>query len=59
MTTRPEQTNLQGHGIHDPRNQFMQKQRSVGRHRKEEYEPSSEDPQQPPRGARHARRTLT
>jgi len=48
---RPEQNNLEGHGMHDLRTESAQKQRSASRHRDEEYEPSSEDPRQPPRGA--------
>jgi len=44
MATRPEQNNLEGHGIHDLRTEFAQKERSMSGHCDEEYEPSSEDP---------------
>jgi len=60
MTITPEQSDLEGHGICDLWTEFAQKQRSTSGHHDEEYEPSSEDPQWPPRGAnRHAWRTLT
>jgi len=45
MTTKPEQNNLEGHGIRNLRTEFAQKQRSTSGRHDEEYEPSSEDHQ--------------
>jgi len=60
MTIKPERSNLEGHSRCDLRTEFAQKQSTTGRHRDEEYEPSSEGPQQPPRCTnKHEQRTLT
>jgi len=48
MTTRLKENNFEGHGVHDFGIEFAWKQRSAGGHSDEEYEPSSEDPRQPP-----------
>jgi len=45
MTRRAGQNNLEGHGIHDLRTEFAQKQRSTSGHHDDEYESSREDPQ--------------
>jgi len=45
----------EGHGICDPRTEFVQKQRSISKHHSEEDGPSSWDPQRPPKDAnKHA-----
>jgi len=57
--TRPEQNNLEGHGLRDFRTEFAQKQRSTNGHCEEEYKPSSWDPQRPLRATKwHAWKTL-
>ena len=62
MEDRRSQKNansLEGHRLGDARTEFAQKQRSVSEHREEDYEPSSEDPQRPPRETTaHADRTF-
>jgi len=60
MTVRIEQNSLEGHSIRDLRTESAWKHRSASGYRDEEYEPSSEDPQQPPGGTnRPAQRILT
>jgi len=60
MTVRTERSSLEGHGIHDLRTEFAQRQRSTSGICDKEYEPLSEDPQRPPGGTnRHAQRILT